>query len=207
MAVDAMLGEPKWKKDGLTKRTAQEQKQFKKTGVSEALRDYAKAEALGLSSAGVKKTKLQAVNTALKTTATNHKANGALVALITQMELAVKREVTRINQEINNATLDGVMGNKTDFAGFLAHAKNLHCEENVEFLRDVKAGVAAAKLIPVYITTGSPKEVNVDAKDRNAWASAPANDTAKQKVVNEVITLVTNDTLAKYKNTLKIVVT
>lgn len=204
MPIDPSLVEAKWKSAGLTKRTADEKKKFKKTGVSEALRAYATAAALGVGQAAEKKAKLKALKTVLIKCAADHKTNGPFVAYVTQVEAGVGREVTRLNGEITALTLDGAMNNTGEYAAFLAYAKTTHSEENLEFLSAVKAGVAPAKLIPTYVAVGSPKEVNIDNATRQNWVGAPANSGFKAKAVEEVENLVINDTLRKYKALLKI---
>ena len=207
MPIDPFLIEGSWKSAGLSKRTTAEKVKFKKTNVSEALRAYAAVANLGFERAADKQTRLKAIKTVLTKCKADHRSNAAFVAYIDNVEKGVVREAARLNKALEALTLDMILATPALFTPFHAYCNNVeHNPEPLEFLRDVRANVAAPTLIATYVRDGAPKEVNVDGNTRNAWVRAPANNGFKQTIVAEVAKLIKDNELKRYKLKNKITV-
>lgn len=164
--VNALLVEANWKKNGLAKRTDAEKKKLKKTGISEALREYAKVAAgkvVDEPACKAKEDALKAILAALKIAKTNATGNTALLKVLADMEKAVKDEAEDHNDavaKLSMQTIGTVPGGKealTDGAQKSAFADELG------FYRDAVAGKPPTELYRKWVAP--------NPRSRSRWSS------------------------------------
>lgn len=210
MPIDPFLIEATWKSAGVTKRTAAEKLKFKKTGISEALRAYATAEKLGIERSAEKAAKLKAVKVVLNKCKADHRANTVFVTYLSNMEKGITREVNRLDKEVDALTIDSIMAKAQYTELFRAFCKKEFNLENFDFLTAIKGNVSNSVLFQKYVSESAPNSINIKGPTRVAWTEAEKVKDAgkilpcKLAAYKEIHTLLTTDTLPRFKASLHI---
>jgi hypothetical protein len=157
------LAENHWKTNGLSKRTTMEKIKNRKTGISEALREYAPLpHGAVFDRLADKKTVLKKIKDALDKCRRTSTGNQALLGHLTIMDTALAGEIRTINDALTAATVDNILQDAGKARAFLAYCDLVeHNPEPFEFLMRFQRGDSKDALFRDCIPEGAPKQLNL----------------------------------------------